>query len=116
MKSSNGFVGVVIAVFMALVILLLPFGLVAWYVYGTQQTRELEVVKSERVQDGGDSKYLVFAKEGVFQNTDSFLRWKFNSSDVYAAIEPGKRYRCDTYGWRLQFFSNYPNIVKCEPV
>jgi hypothetical protein len=35
-------------------------------------------------------KYLIFTKQEVFENTDSFWKAKFNSSDVYGQIEPGK--------------------------
>lgn len=53
-------------------------------------------------------------QDGVYENTDSLLRMKFNSADVYGQLQNGKTYTCDTYGWRVPFFSIYPNIVKCE--
>jgi Protein of unknown function (DUF1523) len=66
-------------------------------------------------------KYLVFTKleDGsvrVFENTDSPVELKFNSSDVYAKIEVGKKYDIATYGFRLQFFSMYENILDVKEI
>lgn len=113
MNKQSGFIGILIVIGI-MVLVVLPILLTAWYVHGTQQTRTITVKDKERIVDGESSKYLVYAEEGVFENTDSVFRWKFESSDVYSSLEPGKRYECDTYGWRIQFFSKYPNIVGCE--
>jgi len=56
-------------------------------------------------------KYLIFTKQEVFENTDSFWKAKFNSSDVYGQLEPGKTYEAEVYGWRVPFLSWYRNIV-----
>lgn len=66
-------------------------------------------------------KYLVFTKleDGsvrVFQNTDSPLEWKFNSSDIQGELEVGKTYALRTYGWRIPFFSKYENLVSVTEV
>ena len=66
--------------------------------------------------DKEDQKYLVFTDSGVFENTDSFWRWKYNSSDVQADLKrhQGKKMRIHYYGWRSPFFSAYPNIYRVE--
>jgi hypothetical protein len=74
------------------------------------------VVKSERVNNGESGKYLVFGKNEVYQNTDSFPLRKFRSSDFYRDIEVGKTYRFRVVGWRLPLFSTYRNIVGFEEV
>jgi hypothetical protein len=66
-------------------------------------------------------KYLIFTKlkdgsERVFENTDSWIEWKFDSSDVYGNIEDGKTYNFKTYGWRFPFMSWYENILSAEEV
>lgn len=93
-------------------ILSLPF----LYVYATQQNRKITVKKVERIITpyGEKSKYLIYAEDGVYENTDNILRMKFNSADVYGQLQNGKTYMCDTYGWRVPLLSIYPNIVKCE--
>lgn len=115
-KRQGGYIGAILAVFAFFLLLVGPFIFNLFYVYGTQEDRTITVNKTERVQSssGNDSKYLVYAKEGVFENTDSILRWKFNSADVYNSVLPNQTYTCDTYGWRIPFFSMYPNIVSCE--
>jgi hypothetical protein len=66
-------------------------------------------------------KYLIFTKLSngevrVFENTDSLIEGKFNSSDVYGSIEKGKTYKFETYGWRLPFFSAYENIIGAKEI
>lgn len=68
-----------------------------------------------------DSKYLIYTKDKddnvqVLKITDSILRRRFNSSDVYAVIEPGKTYKFTTVGYRIPIFSMYPNILKYQEV
>nr|DAN27518.1 MAG TPA: Protein of unknown function (DUF1523) [Caudoviricetes sp.] len=95
-----------------LAVLSLPF----LYVYCTQRNHEITVKKTERIvsPDGKSSKYLIYAEDGVYENTDNVFRMKFNSADVYNQLQNGKTYMCDTYGSRVPFLSIYPNIVKCE--
>lgn len=115
MSKNQGFTVIEVLIVIAIAVLVLAWPvLTALYVYGTQQERTFTVNKMERVASDKSSKYLVFTDQGVLENTDSFFRWKFNSSDVYNQLQPGKRYTCDTYGWRLQFGSVYPNIVSCR--
>lgn len=102
----------IITAIIILAVLSLPF----LYVYTTQQYREITIKKTERIvsSDGKSSKYLIYADDGVYENTDSILRMKFNSADVYGQLQNGKTYTCDTYGSRVPLLSMYPNIVKCE--
>lgn len=75
------------------------------------------VVKNkESVAITNGSKYLIYTSGGVYENTDSFLFGKFNASDVYNNIEPGKKYRFTVAGWRIPFFSSYQNIVDVTPL
>ena len=84
------------------------------YTYGTVTTLKIDVVKTERVSKDGDSRYLVFTKDETFENTDSFLHMKFNSSDLHGALEVGNSYTVKVYGWRIPLFSSYRNIVSIE--
>lgn len=61
-------------------------------------------------------KYLIFTKleDGsvrVFENTDSTLEMKWNSSDFQAMLEVGKTYDIKTYGWRVPLASSYENVI-----
>jgi hypothetical protein len=61
------------------------------------------------------STYLIFTEDKnrtvhVFKDTDSFIRGKFNSSDIYGELKVGKTYDIETYGIRIPFLSRYENI------
>ena len=95
-------------------IVLVVISLKMLFVYGTQQDREITIKKMERVMFSNNSKYLIYTEDGVYENVDSILRMQFNSADVYGQLQNGRTYICDTYGWRVPFFSMYPNIVSCR--
>ena len=63
------------------------------------------------------SKYLVFADDEngnslVFENTDCFIRGKFNSSNIQGQLKEGNTYRVTVIGYRIPYFSCYQNIIK----
>jgi hypothetical protein len=77
------------------------------------------VVEKERVIKHGDSKYLIFTEDNdgdvrVFENTDIWIRGKFNSSDMYAQIKVGETYTFHVIGYRIPFMSMYENIIAIE--
>jgi len=90
-----------------------------------RETYRATVTRRERIveSDGNDtsSKYLIFTrlengKTRVFENTDSLIEWKFNSSDIYGDIEEGKTYDLKTYGWRAPLLSMYENVISIKEV
>lgn len=86
--------------------------------YVSSDTIEITIESKERVVTGsGDSissKYLIYTDKGVFECTDSWLFFKFNSSDIYSKLKDGKTYKVHVAGWRIQFFSSYKNIISIE--
>lgn len=67
--------------------------------------------------------YLYFCKIDsgeiiVFENEDSLLNGKFNSSTLLAQInsyqKEGKPFKVYTRGYRIPFLSTYQNIIKIE--
>jgi len=89
--------------------------------HSNRQSYVGKVTNKESVNHGESSRYLIFTElnDGtakVFENTDSLLEGKFNSSDVYGEIKEEKTYRFDTYGWRIPFLSWYENIVKAKEI
>ena len=80
--------------------------------YSSSKTVKDCIVKTERVVNNNESKYVIFGKNEVYENTDSLLRLKFNSSDFYRDIEAGKCYTFKVQGWRIPFFSSYRNIYQ----
>ena len=56
--------------------------------------------------------YYVFTDGEVFQNRDTFLFGKYNSSDVQNELDEGVTCRGATVaGWRSNFWSSYRNII-----
>ncbi len=77
----------------------------------------------DKKSDDGEikSRYLVFGdtEDGeslVFENTDCFLRLKFNSSNFQGKLKEGNTYTITVVGFRVPFLSWYENIIKVEEV
>lgn len=106
---KEGFFYSVVIVFLALGILMFP---VAYR--SSAETISISVTGKERISQGsGDSlthKYLVYTENETFENTDSILFLKFNSSDFQRRLDGQKT--VTVAGWRVPFLSMYRNIVK----
>jgi len=65
-------------------------------------------------------RYLVFTTCGVYKNTDTIWWVKYNSSDIQARAAKAARegYEVDIKSnvWRNWLTSEYPNILRIEPV
>jgi len=78
--------------------------------------------KERIVEHSGDSissKYLVFAdgengESYVLENTDCFIRGKWNSSNIQGQLKEGNTYTVTVVGYRVPFLSMYQNIIKVE--
>ena len=86
--------------------------------YLREETVSITIKDKERVvdRDGQGSRYLIWTDDETFENVDSLIKGKFNSSDLYGKLEEGKTYDCKVYGWRNGFFSWYRNIIECKEV
>ena len=81
----------------------------------------ITVTDKERVADSNNSKYLIFGEDDdgklyVFENTDAWLRGKFDSSDVYGKIKIGSTYEFTVVGYRVPIFSWYKNIIDYKEI
>lgn len=96
-------------------------------VAGSFNDREyvVTVTDKERASNGFDghdrpkSKYLIFCEDVdgnplVFEDTDCWMRGKFNSSDMYGRLKVGKTFTVTAVGWRIPMMSRYRNIIKAE--
>jgi hypothetical protein len=83
---------------------------------GTKDTVTITVQDKERVNQGESSRYLVFTDSEVFENTDTLLFGKFNSSDIYGRMEEGRTYEAEVVGWRIPILSAHRNILTVEEV
>lgn len=100
-----------LAVLLALASPVVTYSTVEW-VY------DVEVTKTERKVSNDSSVYMVYTRQETFQNADSILFFKFNSSDVYAGISAGSRCNFRVSGFRIAMLSSYRNIIeaRCDAV
>lgn len=106
-----------VIVFILVVILVSVVGGIVFNInwYNSQEVITITVENKDIKAGDKSSKYLVWTKENeVFENTDSFLFGKFNSSDLYGQIEVGKTYKILVAGFRIPFWSMYRNIIRFE--
>lgn len=83
----------------------------------TPPTRDLtlHVVDKERACSGDhDCRYLIHAREGTFENTNSLLAGKLDSSGIYEQIKEGCAYTAHVRGWRNHTLSTYENIISVK--
>jgi hypothetical protein len=94
------------------------------YQFATETTVQLTVNRLDDQASGSNTHtYLIFATRAdgqpeVFRDGDSFWHWKWDSSDVFAALQPGHRYDCDVYGRRHHLNTQYRNVSaasRCKP-
>jgi hypothetical protein len=88
----------------------------AQYQTAEPTTTRVTVVDKERQYKDGESKYIVFTDKEVFENTDSILRRKMNSSDMQGQLHVGCTYDITAYGFRSNWLSIYRNITQVEHV
>lgn len=82
----------------------------------TYKEIKIKIQEKERVVEKSgksiESRYIVFCEDEVFQNTDSFWMFKFNSSDIQRDLKIGGTYLVGVNMWRIRLFSRYRNIIK----
>lgn len=73
-------------------------------------------VQNQEVVYSGSSRYLIYTKGEVFENTDSTFLMKWNSSDLQNEMQVGKHCKAMAYGYRVPFLSWYRNLneVVCD--
>lgn len=87
----------------------------------TDKDRIVDPNTSNKDKNDIKSKYIVFTedesgKSRTFENTDVFIRFKWNSSDVQGSLKINHKYRLTVIGYRIPFMSSYENILKAEEV
>ena len=73
--------------------------------------------KDREIKGSGQTatgKYIIYAPNEVYECTDTWLFWRFDSSDVYADLDKGATYEATVAGWRIPFLSWYRNIIEVE--
>jgi len=112
--NNKGVVGLVVLI----IVLLVGAGLAYSLIYAFMTGEETITIDEKWVKyKGNDAKYLISSEdEQVFQITDSIIKWRWDSSNLYARLDEGKKYKIKTQGFRFPLFSDYKNILKAEEV
>lgn len=63
---------------------------------------------------GKEDDMRIYTSCGVFQNTDSILRSKNTSADIYGRIAIGQTQTFHVVGWRFGFTSDFPNVLEVK--
>lgn len=78
------------------------------------------ITDKERTHSGSE-KYLVFGEDldgnvVVFENSDSLLRGKWDSSNLQGELKIGNTYEITVVGYRVPLFSWYENIISAKEI
>lgn len=88
--------------------------------FSSSESIDITIRDKERITTGvGEnisSKFIIYTEGEVFENTDSFIFFKFNSADFQNTLEVGKTYEVEVAGWRIPVLSYYRNITKIKIV
>ena len=99
------------------IVILLVLGFIGYsLMYALTTGSETITIKEKWVKyHGDDAKYLISSTNGqVFQITDTIIKWRWNSSDLYASLDDGQTCQIKTQGWRFPIFSDYKNILEAD--
>jgi len=86
--------------------------------YMANEVVTITVNEKDRITTGqGETltgKFLIYTENEVFENTDSWSYFKFNSTDVQNDLKVDSTYTVKVAGWRIPFMSSYRNIVSID--
>jgi hypothetical protein len=107
------------SIFGLIVLLIISSIVISTMSYIHTSTVSATVTSKERiVKSDGDgnieSFYLVYTDKGTMKLEDDLFRGNWNSSDVYGSLRNDSTYTFTTSGYRIGFFSMYPNIIEVQ--
>lgn len=126
-SRTSGSIAIAFYILLIVIIAIITVGTVVGSIWRkvdkTVNKYEVEATVTDKdVKNSSESsKYLVFTKDDsgevhVFEVTDNLFAGRFNSSDTYAQIEIGQKYKFTVGGKRVPLFSWYPNIYDFEEI
>lgn len=83
--------------------------------YNHKQEFSGEITDKYNKRDGDSDKfYIVLDDKKIIQNRDLLFKGRFDSADVQAQLKVGEKVKVKTIGYRIQFFSMYPQMYEVE--
>ena len=110
MRKAFTLIELIITIVMILIVLVFCVGGCATALH-KEHGQVFTVTGKENVKSGNDGRYLVYTDKTTYEVTDSWVCWRWDSSDVYGRIQVGKTYTATLQGYRVPFLSWYPNII-----
>ncbi len=87
----------------------------ATYAYTTQATEEITVESKYQIFNPVGTAFGVHTTDGrQFMIPSSVWYWQFDVPEQWNNMQPGKKYKVSTYGYRIPYLAMFPNIVKIE--
>lgn len=110
-----------VKVILVIVALFLLGLIVKHFVSNFNDTKYTITITDKDRTHSGNEKYLVFGEDSdgnvrVFENSDTWLRWKWDSSDLQGKLKIGNTYEVTVVGYRVPLFSWYENIISIKEV
>lgn len=104
-----------VVIFVGIIVVIVYFGF--QIEYGNE--REVTCTVNEKWTKRGSGKnskdvYLVSCGNEVYKIEDLLWKGKFDSSNIYANLKVGKKYKLTVTGYRFGYFSSYQNINEYE--
>ena len=113
MKNKRGLLGI-LGIIAIIILAAVWIGYDMGYALTTGE-EEITIKEKWVKYSGEDAKYLVSTEnDQVFQITDTLIKWRFDSSNLYAQLEEGDVCTVKTQGWRLGIASDYKNILEAD--
>lgn len=86
--------------------------------YDEQSSKECVKDKwTKQVSSDSGQKYLVGMQSGeVYEITDSLVKMRFDSANMFNKLTVGKCYKITYFGWRIPSMSEYRVILRAEEV
>lgn len=113
MRDKKFIVGFV--AFVLVVVGAIGFGIS--YALNTSTQTACVVEDKDRTRSEGGSDMRVYTENcGVLMVSDNWLKFHFDSADVFNEIEVGKTYDFETFGYRIPVLSQFESIISATEV
>jgi len=113
-QADGALAVILIGVFLVFLLVVFSFGYLLTYALISGEER-ITIDEKWVKYDGDDAKYLISStNDQVFEITDTIIKWRFDSSNLYARLDTGQICNIKTQGWRFPFFSDYKNILEAD--
>jgi hypothetical protein len=105
------------SVFIIIVVIVLAVLQATIYPYVSVEEKTVVIKKLDHKIYNEQDTWLVFTEnDGVYENTDCWIRKKYDSSDMQNKLEEGKKFTISYYGWRIPAINLYPNVFKAVKI